>query len=125
MFIRMTTLGTPIIALLAAGAATAGGLAGGADSGEPADPAPRTALVIDAAEARDGRDLLDPRLEKVDAEVRLPRTRAEAQTNIRYFADQGYRLVVTGPRATAAADATGVAATSVPSLTGALAATGR
>jgi hypothetical protein len=121
----MTTLGTPIIALLAACAATAGGLAGGADSGEPADPAPRTALVIDAAEARDGRDLLDPRLEKVDAEVRLPRTRAEAQTNIRYFADQGYRLVVAGPRATEAADATGVAATSVPSLTGALAATGR
>jgi hypothetical protein len=124
MLIRMTMLGTPIIALLAAAAATAGGLAG-AESGDPAGSASRTALVIDAAEARDGRDLVDPRLEDIDAEVRLPRTRAEAQTNLRYFADQGYRLVVAGPDAGAAADVGGVAATSVPGLKAALAAAGR
>src|SRR5688500_5819209 len=124
MRIRMTEIGTQITALLAAGALAVGGLVG-TESDEPPGPASRTALVIDAAEARDGRVLVDPRLGDVDAEVRLPRTAAEARTNVRYFAKQGYRLVVSGPHAGAAADATGVAATSVPDLTGALAAVGR
>jgi hypothetical protein len=44
----------------------------------------------------------------VDAEVRLPRTPAEARTNVRYFDELGYRVVVAGPRAEAAAAAIGV-----------------
>src|SRR5687768_4495862 len=103
MLRRMTDLGAQIAALVAAGAVAAGGLAG-TGSDEPAGSTSGTALVIDAAAARDGRELVDPRLHDVDAEVRLPRTAAEARTNVRYFADQGYRLVVTGPRAGAAAD---------------------
>ena len=67
-------------------------------------PAPRTAIVIDAPAARDGRALVDPRLRAVDADVRLPRDAAEARTDVRYFAAQGYdRIVVAGPRSTAAA----------------------
>ncbi|MGH2803243.1 MAG: hypothetical protein ACRDL4_09395 [Thermoleophilaceae bacterium] len=83
---------------------------------------PRTALVVDAAASRDGRDLVDPRLRSVDAEIRLPATPAQARTNLRYFDAQGYRVVVAGPRASAAAAATGVAAVRAPDLAGALAA---
>ena len=37
--------------------------------------------------------------------MRLPRDAAEARTDVRYFAAQGYdRIVVAGPRAAAAAD---------------------
>ena len=37
--------------------------------------------------------------------MRLPRDAAEARTDVRYFAAQGYdRIVVAGPRSTAAAD---------------------
>jgi hypothetical protein len=119
----MTLIGTQIAALAAAGAVAAGG-ALGADSGDSA-PAPRTALVIDAAAARDGRDLVDDRLAAVGAEVRLPRTAEEARTDVRYFDAQGYRVVVAGPRADAAADAAGVPAERVSGLAGALAAAGR
>ena len=67
-------------------------------------PAPRTAIVIDAPAARDGRALVDPRLRAIEADVRLPRNAAEARTDVRYFAAQGYdRVVVAGPRSTAAA----------------------
>jgi hypothetical protein len=121
MLIRMTLIGTQIAALAAAGAVAAGG-ALGADSGDAAGSAPRTALVIDAAAARDGRDLVEDRLQAVDAEVRLPRTPAEARTDVRYFDAQDYRVVVAGPRANAAADATGVPAERASGLAGALAA---
>jgi hypothetical protein len=114
----MTGLGTQIGALLAAGAVAAGGLLGGS-SGRPA---PRVAIVIDAAAARDGRALVDPRLRAVDADVRLPRTVAEARTDVGYFAAQGYRVIVAGPRASAGAHAAGVAARSEHDLAGALAA---
>src|SRR5215210_1591001 len=105
MFIRMTSMASKIAALsvtaaIAAGAALDAGAAG------PPDPAP-TALVIDAALGHSGRELVDPRLEDVDAEVRLPRTAYEASTNVRYFDELGYRVVVAGPRAVAAAAATG------------------
>ena len=120
----MTGLGTHIIALVAAGAVAAGGVLG-ADSGSPAWLAPKTALVIDAAEARDRRDLVDARLRAVDAEVRLPRTAAEARTNVSYFAAQGYRVVVAGPRAAGAAAAAGVAAVHAADLAGSLAAVRR
>jgi hypothetical protein len=114
--------------LLAAGAIAAGGVAG-ADAGGPgADAprsAPRTALVIDASLARDGRELLDPRLEDTEAEVRLPRTAAEARTNVRYFTELGYRVVAAGPDATAAAEAPGASAEIAAGLPAALSAARR
>jgi hypothetical protein len=120
----MTGLGTQIITFIAAGAVAIGGvLAPSSDEGNGS--APGTALVIDAATARDGRELVDPRLRDIDAEVRLPRTAAEARTNLRYFAAQGHRVVVAGPRAGAAAGATGVAAVHAAGLDGALAAVRR
>jgi hypothetical protein len=84
--------------------------------------AARTALVIDAALARDGRELVDPRLEGLDAEVRLPRSADEARANVRYFDALGYRIFVAGAQSTAAAERTGVDATAVDGLDGALAA---
>jgi len=117
----MTGLGSILAAFLTAALVAAGGfVAGSAD--ERSGSAARTALVIDAAAGRDGRDLLDPRLRESGAEVRLPRTSAEALTNVRYFAAQGYRVVVTGPRATAAAGDAGVEAVRAQDLPAALAA---
>jgi hypothetical protein len=124
MLIRMMDLATQIIAVIAAGAVAAGGVAGavsGSDSGSPTG----TALVIDAAAARDGSDLVDPRLEAADADVRLPRTPAEARTNVRYLAELGRRVVVAGPEATAAAESAGVAAVKARDLSDALVAAGR
>jgi hypothetical protein len=112
----MTALGS-LAALLSAGLLTAGGLLG-SDSTDTT----RAAVVIDAAAARDDRDLVDARLRAVDAEIRLPRTPREARTNVRYFAAQDYRVVVAGSQATAAAEATGVEAEKAPGLAGALAA---
>jgi hypothetical protein len=118
MLIRMTHIATGLASL----AAAVGALAVGAAFAPGADhPAPRTAIVIDAPAARDGRALVDPRLRAVDAEVRLPRDAAEARTDVRYFAAQGYdRIVVAGPRSTAAAD--GPAIVRVADLPAALAA---
>src|SRR4051812_26252686 len=95
---------------LASLAAAAGALAGGAAFAPGADhPAPRTAIVIDAPAARDGRALVDPRLRAVEADVRHPRDAAEARTDVRYFAAQGYdRILVAGPRSTAAAHGPGI-----------------
>jgi hypothetical protein len=126
----MTLIGTHIAAVLAAGAVATGALFGAdavadgglfdTDSDEGAAP---TALVIDASLARDGRELVDPRLEGVDAEVRLPRDTEEARTNVRYFDELDYRIYVAGAQATTAAERTGVDATPVDGLDGALAAT--
>jgi hypothetical protein len=102
----MTHLGTKIASLTAVGALIAGTAL--ADSGGVATP--HTALVVDAAVARDGRELVDPRLRELDAELRLPRNAREAATNVRYFDALGYRVVVAGPQAGAAAVATGVPA---------------
>jgi hypothetical protein len=121
MLIRMTLVGPHIAAILAAGA-VATGAAFGADARGAGDGATRTALVIDASLARDGRDLVDQRLENVSASVRLPRTDTEARTNARYFDALGYRVYVAGAHATAAAERTGVRATTVDGLDGALAA---
>jgi hypothetical protein len=119
---------TPLVAaavatggLLAAGAVWADDLLG-TDAGLPVGLAPGTALVIDANAGRDGRELVDSRLRDVDAEVRLPRTAAEARRNVRYLDAQGYRLVVAGPNAASAAAAAGVAATRAEGLGEALAA---
>ena len=100
----MTGIATSFASLAAAGAlAVSAAFAPSADH-----PAPRTAIVIDAPAARDGRALVDPRLRDVDADVRLPRDAAEARTDVRYFAAQGYdRIVVAGPRSTTA-DGAGV-----------------
>jgi hypothetical protein len=107
MLIRMTGIGSPIAAFLAGAAVALGGvLAGSSDRS-----APHTALVIDAGAGRDGRVLVDGRLREADAEVRLARTSTEASTDVRYFAAQGYRVIVVGPLATDAAAATGVRTT--------------
>jgi hypothetical protein len=119
MLIRMTDIGTQLTTLIAVVGVATGGLLG-ADSRE--EPAPRTALVIDASAARDGRQLVDPRLKDVNADVRLPRTSTEARTNVRYFDALGYRVVVAGPEATAAADAAGIDSVRAQDLPGALAA---
>ena len=113
----MTDIGTQLTALIAVLGVAAGGVLG-TDSG--AQPAARTALVVDAASARDGRDLVDPRLEAVDADVRLPRSPSEARTNVLYFDSLGYRVVVAGPLASAAADAAHVDAVHAADLAGAL-----
>jgi aspartate carbamoyltransferase catalytic subunit len=120
----MMDIGTHITAAIAAAALAAGGVVG-ASSGDGSGVPPRKALVIDAAAARDGRDLVDSRLEAAHADVRLPRTAAEARTNVRYLAELGRRVVVAGPKATAAAEETGVAAVKAHDLSDALAAAGR
>src|SRR5215210_1081974 len=68
MHIRMTVFITTATALLTAGVVALGGAL---DGGE-ADRATQAALVIDASKARDGRQLVDPRLRDLDADVRLP-----------------------------------------------------
>jgi hypothetical protein len=115
----MTPIGTHIAAVLAAGTVAAGAVLGAeASTGEEA--AQPTALVIDASLARDGHELVDPRLANVNAEVRLPRDAREARTNVRYFDSLDYRVYVAGARAVAAAESTGVPATEVDGLDGAL-----
>jgi hypothetical protein len=96
----MTGLATTLTSALVAGVIAAGSLLGGGTGNT------RTAVVIDAALARDGRDLVSPHLRKLDAELRIPRTEAEAETDLRYLAKQGYRVVVIGPESRAAARAT-------------------
>jgi hypothetical protein len=123
MRIRMTGFATTIASLLAAGAVAAGGLLAPGSDTSPATG--RTAVLVDAPAGRDGRDLVDPRLRDLHAELRLPRTRTEALTNVRYFAAQGYRVVVAGPLATEAATRAGVAAERVPGVAAAVAAIGR
>ena len=110
--------------MLTAGAVAAGAVFG-AEASTGAD-AQRTALVIDSSLASHGSELvdprLDPRLDDVDAAVRLPRNADEARTNVRYFDALDYRVYVAGARSTAAAERTGVDATAVDGLDGALAA---
>ena len=110
----MTGLIGTITALTAAAAVALSGAASGHTGTQG------TALVIDAAAAQDGRELIDPRLLDVDAEVRLPRDSREARTNVRYFDELGYRVVVLGDRSEAAADATGVDAVHAADLSRAL-----
>jgi hypothetical protein len=119
MHIRMTDIASHIAALVAVVGVGAGGILG-ADSGSSSAPVAPTALVVDADAGRDGRELVDPRLRDIDADVRLPRSAEEARTNVRYFDALGYRVVVAGPQASAAASATGVPAERAPNLTGAL-----
>jgi hypothetical protein len=120
----MTGMGAQIVALLGTGVVAVAGIAGtGSDGG--ATPAPRTALVVDAATGRDGRDLVDDRLAATGAPLRLPRTPEEARTNVRYFAAQGYRLVVAGPESRAAAKAVKMPASAADGVPGAVAAAGR
>jgi hypothetical protein len=122
MLIRMTLIGTHITAVLAAGAVAAGAVFGAeASTGEDA-PQP-TALVIDSSLAGHGSELVDPRLDDVDAAIRVPRNADEARTNVRYFDALDYRVYVAGANATAAAEQTGVDATEVDGLDGALSAT--
>jgi hypothetical protein len=118
----MTLIGTQIAAVLAAGAVATGAVFGAEAPVDGDDGAASTALVIDASLARDGRELVDPRLEAVDAEVRVPRDADEARVNVRYFDDLDYRVYVAGAQATAAAREAGADAIAVEGLEGALAA---
>lgn len=120
MHIRMTGLTGTCAALVAAAGVGLSGAAGSDSSDSVGASAPRTALVIDSSAARDGRELIDPRLRDTDAEVRLPRDAREARTNVRYFDELGYRVVVVGARSEAAADATGVEAVHAADLPRAL-----
>jgi hypothetical protein len=104
----MTGLATTLTSALVAGVVAAGGLLGGGTGGA------RTAVVIDAALARDGRELVAPHLRRLNAELRIPRTAAEAETDLRYFAKQGYRVVAVGPESRAAAAAAGVHTVKAP-----------
>jgi hypothetical protein len=113
----MTRFVTALLTVAALAALTVGCAL--AASGDPAGP--RIAVVIDADAARSGRELVDPRLRDLDAELRLPRTAAEARTNLRYFHALGYRVVAIGPRTTAAARATGVPAAGARGIGAALA----
>jgi hypothetical protein len=118
----MTLIGTHIAAVLAAGAVATGAVFG-AEAGAGDGGGAPTALVIDASLARDGRELVDQRLQDVDAEVRIPRDAEQARINVRYFDELDYRVYVAGAQATEAARDTGVEATAVNGLTGALSAT--
>jgi hypothetical protein len=121
MLIRMTFIGTHIAAVLAAGAVATGAVFG-AEAGAGGDGGAPAALVIDASLARDGRELVDQRLQDVDADVRLPRNAEEARINVRYFDELDYRVYVAGAQATEAANDTGVDATAVDGVAGAVAA---
>ena len=114
MHIRMTGITGAVTAIAAAAAVALSG------AGPDQHGAQGKALVIDAGAAHQGRELVDPRLLDVDAEVRLPRDAREARTNVRYFDELGYRVVVVGPRSEAAADATGVEAAHAVDLSRAL-----
>jgi hypothetical protein len=103
MLIRMTGIGTQIVAFIGAAALAAGGLLGG---GADSSPGSHTALVVDAALARDGRELVDARLRDAADELRIARTAAEARMDVRYLAASGHRVVVAGPQARAAAAGT-------------------
>ena len=92
------------------------------DSRRPAGPPPPPGVGTPGRVAWVGRPLVPARVGAPDSEVRLPRTAAEAATNVRYFAAQGYRVVVAGRLAATAADAAGVDAARAPDLTSALAA---
>lgn len=96
----MTGPGTQIVALIGAAAVAAGGVLGGSGGDSPGSP---TGLVVDPALARDGRELVDARLRDVADELRVPRTAAEARTDVRYLLAGGHRVVVAGPEASAAA----------------------
>jgi hypothetical protein len=116
-----TSIGTALAAVaLALGGTLDAGDRGSTGSG--GGDSTRTAVVIDASQGRDGRELVDPRLRELDADVRLPRTSAEARTNVRYFDALGYRVIVAGPTASVAAQETGVAAVRAADLPHALAA---
>jgi len=117
----MTFIGTHIAAVLAAGAVTTGAVFG-AEAGAGGGGGAPTALVIDASLARDGRELVDQRLQDVDAEVRLPRDAEEARINVRYFDELDYRVYVAGAQATEAAQEAGADATAVNGVAGAVAA---
>jgi hypothetical protein len=124
MLIRMTAVRTQIAALVGAGVVAVAGVAG-TDSQGATTPTQRTALVVDATTGRTGRDLVDERLAASGAPLRLPRTAEEARTNVRYFAAQGYRVVVAGPQSRAAAKGVKAPAVAVDGVSEAVAAARR
>jgi hypothetical protein len=120
MLIRMTGIGTQIVALIGAAAVAAAGVLGGSGGGSPDVP---TALVVDPALARDGRELVDDRLRDAADQLRVPRTAAEARLDVCYLLESGHRVVVAGPEVSAAA--AGLEAERASTLQGAVAAARR
>jgi hypothetical protein len=116
----MTGIGTQIIAIIGAAAVATGGVLGGSGGNSPGSP---TALVVDPALARDGRELVDARLRDAADELRVPRTAVEARTDVRYLRASGHRVVVAGPEASAAVAR--LEAERVSTLAGAVAAAAR
>ena len=119
----MTASISAIATAFAAGVVALGGAFDGGSGGSTAIPP--QALVIDAALARDARDLLDPRLRDAGFELRVPRDAEEARMNVRYFAESGVSLVVAGRDAEAAAGAAHVSARHADDTASALAALDR
>jgi hypothetical protein len=120
MLIRMTGIGTQIVALIGAATVAAGGLLGAGSGSSVETP---TALVVDASLARDGRELVDARLRDAADELRVPRTAEEARTDVRYLAASGHRIVALGPQASAAT--AGTTAERAATVVGAVAAARR
>jgi hypothetical protein len=117
----MTIFPTTAGAFLAAGALALGGLLGAGSDGRAGPRQAPLGLVIDAAAARHGRDLLDPRLEIAGADLRIPRSAREARTDVRYLAATGDTgLVVVGPRSATAAREAGIPARHAADVTQAL-----
>jgi uroporphyrinogen-III synthase len=116
----MTPLASLAGALVAAGALALAAVLGtgpGGGAEHPAAAHSRAGVVVDAAVARHGRDLLDPRLKAAGADVRVARSADEARTDVRYLAAAGEgALVVVGPRSAAAAREAGVPALRAPGV---------
>jgi hypothetical protein len=112
----MTGIGAQIVALLGAAALAAGGVLGADGDDAPGRP---TALVVDAALARDGRQLVDDRLRGAADQLRVARSAAEARIDVRYLLASGHRLIVAGPESAAAA--AGLPAERAASVAGAVA----
>ena len=104
MLIRMTEIAAGFAAFAAASALAACAATRRAVHHPRAAPRPRRRRPA----ARDGRELVDPRLRDVGPTC-AAHAAAEARADVRYFAAQGYDvIVVAGPQSTAAAHGAGV-----------------
>jgi hypothetical protein len=108
---RTEPLVAALLVAVLAGLGALWAVAGGSASAPATSSEPRVALVVDAG--RDGAAALAAarataaraeRAGAADVEVRVPRTRAQAATDVRYFAARGFdRVVAVGPVSGAAA----------------------
>ena len=99
MLIRMTGIGTQIVALIGAATVAAGGLlgAGGGSTGRRARRSWSIPRSPATAASSWTRACATPRTSCVSPD------RREARTDVRYLEASGHRVVVAGPQASAAA----------------------